>query len=291
MRDGTSYRVIAPYYDWIMAHVDYDAWGRHLSRLWRRFGPDPASVLELGSGTCPFARRAVFPPGARVVYSDLSPYMLGRAADGLAPPAAGREAGPPAGNLPGISGAVPPRVAANALSLPFKGPFDLCLMVYDAFNYLMTEDDAARCLSEARRVLAPGGLFIFDVTTEANSRRHFEDMLDFGELEGCTYVRESRFDREAGLQRNDFTFFVEREPGLFARLKESHQQRIYRLSALRAMARRAGLEVEGCFEGFTFRPGSEASERVHIVLRRPPDAGGRAPEAGRKARGRGRKAA
>jgi hypothetical protein len=157
-------------------------------------------------------------------------------------------------------------------------------MVYDAFNYLMTEEDATRCLSEARRVLAPGGLCIFDVTTEANSRRHFEDMLDFGELEGCTYVRESRFDREAGLQRNDFTFFVEREPGLFARHKESHQQRIYRLSRLRAMARKAGLEFEGCFEGFTFRPGSESSERVHLVLRRPPRADGKPPRTGAKAR-------
>ena len=181
MRDGTSYRVIAPYYDWIMAHVDYDAWGRYLARLWRRFGAEPSSILELGSGTCPFSRREVFPAGAKVVYSDLSPFMLGHAARAAARPGGG---GPPRGRQrpgPALQGPLP----------------DLCLMVYDAFNYLMTEEDVARCLAEARRVLAAGGLFIFDVTTEANSRRHFEDMLDFGELEGCTYVRESRYDREA----------------------------------------------------------------------------------------------
>lgn len=250
MRDGTSYRVIAPYYDWIMAHVDYDGWGRHLARLWRRFGADPRSVLEIGSGTCPFARRSVFPKGARVVYSDLSPFMLSRAAEG---PDAVEAA----------------RVAANALSLPFKGPFDLCLMIYDAFNYLMTEDDVARCLAEVRRVLRPGGLFLFDVTTEANSRKHFEDMLDFGELEGMTYVRESRYDREARLQRNDFTFFTGRGEGEWRRHKESHQQRIWRLSRLKALAKKAGLSVEGCFDGFTFKPGTEQSERIHIVLRRP----------------------
>lgn len=248
MRDGTSYRVIAPFYDWIMAHVDYDAWGRHLARLWRRSGADPSSILELGSGTCPFSRRDVFPAGAKVVYSDLSPFMLGYA-DGSA------------------NGG---RVAANALALPFKGPFQLCLMVYDAFNYLMTEEDVLRCLSEARRVLAPGGLFIFDVTTEANSRAHFEDMLDFGELEGCTYVRESRYDREARLQRNDFTFFVEGEAGNFRKVKESHQQRIYRLSKVKALARKAGFQVEGCFDGFTLRPGDEESERIHFVLRNAP---------------------
>jgi SAM-dependent methyltransferase len=262
MRDGTSYRVIAPYYDWIMAHVDYDAWGRYLVRLWRRLGAEPASVLELGAGTCPFARRRVFPPGARVVHSDLSPYMLARAAD--AEP-------------------VPLRAAANVLALPFKARFDLCLMIYDALNYVMTEADLLRSLREVRAVLADGGLFLFDVTTEANSRRHFEDVLDFGELAGCSYVRESRYDRGARLQRNDFTFFVEGGGGCWTRVKESHQQRIWSLGRIRALAREAGFEVEGCFEGFTFRPGREASERIHFALRKA--AGKRAPAA-RRARAR-----
>jgi SAM-dependent methyltransferase len=247
VRDATSYRAIAPYYDWIMAHVDYDAWGRYLGRLWRRFGTEPTTILELGSGTCPFSRREVFPAGAKVIYSDLSPFMLGHA-----------DASARGG-----------RVAANALALPFKGAFQVVLMVYDAFNYLMTEEDAAQCLAEVRRVLAPGGVFIFDITTESNSRRHFEDMLDFGELEGCTYVRESRYDRDARLQRNDFTFFVEKEPGAFVKVKESHQQRIFRLSRLKALARKEGFEAVGCFDGFTLKPGTEESERIHLVLKNP----------------------
>ena len=247
MRDETSYRTIAPYYDWIMAHVDYDAWGRYLTRLWRKGGLDPRSVLELAAGTCPFSRRDVFPPAAQVVYTDLSPFMLSRAPI-LSPDT---------------------RVAANALALPFKGPFDLCLMIYDAFNYLMEEKDALRCLREAHRVLRPGGLFLFDVTTAANSKRHFDQAVDFGEMEGCTYFRESHFDREARVQGNDFVFFVDAGQGLFRKVKESHQQRIYAVGTLKAMAREAGFEVEGVYEGFTFRPAREASERIHFMLRRP----------------------
>jgi SAM-dependent methyltransferase len=162
------------------------------------------------------------------------------------------------------------RVAANALALPFKGPFDICLMVYDAINYLMREEDVARCLEESLRVLAPGGLFIFDVTTEANSRKHFHQAVDYGELEGCTFFRESRFDREARIQGNDFIFFVEGPEDTWRKIKESHQQRIFKIDRLKAVARQAGFKVEGLFEGFTFRPGSEASERVHFVLRKPP---------------------
>jgi ubiquinone/menaquinone biosynthesis C-methylase UbiE len=247
MRDETSYKSIAPYYDWIMAHVDYDAWGRYLARLWKKGGIAPKSVLELAAGTCPFARRDVFPPEALVCYTDLSPFMLARA--------------------PALSPDL--RVAANALALPFKGPFDLCLMIYDAFNYLMEEKDAARCLREAYRVLRPGGLFVFDVTTEANSKRHFDHAVDFGEMEGCTYFRESSYDREGRVQGNDFVFFVEEGRGLFRKVKESHQQRIYSLAKLHALARAAGFEVQGAYEGFTFRPARETSERVHFLLRKP----------------------
>lgn len=247
MRDETSYRIIAPYYDWIMAHVDYDAWGRYLGRLWKKHGSAPRKILELGAGTCPFARRDVFPPEAMVVYSDLSPFMLSQAPV-LSPDS---------------------RVAANALALPFKGPFDLCLMVYDALNYLMDDEDVDRCFRETLRVLAPGGLFIFDVTTEANSRKHFHQAVDYGELEGCTYFRESRFDKESRVQGNDFIFFVEGSGDNWRKVKESHQQRIYKLDRLKALAKKAGYKLEGMFEGFTFRPGREASERVHFVLRKP----------------------
>ena len=244
MRDATSYRHIAPYYDWIMAHVDYDEWGRHLARLWRKFGKDPRSVLELAAGTCPFAARKVFPSGARVIHSDLSPYMLARTTGGV-------------------------RVAANALALPFKGPFQVCAMIYDAFNYLAREEDVSRCFAETFRVLDAGGLFIFDITTAANSRRHFADTLDFGELQGCTYIRASRFDTDTRMQKNDFTFFVEEEKGCWRKYEETHQQRIYTVGGIERLARGAGFEVAGSFDGFTLKPGRDAAERVHFVLRKP----------------------
>jgi ubiquinone/menaquinone biosynthesis C-methylase UbiE len=247
MRDETSYRIIAPYYDWIMAHVDYDAWGRHLTKLWHKFGVDPKTILEIGAGTCPFARREVYPPDAQVIYSDLSQFMLAQAHD-----------------VASIQ-----RVAANALSLPFRGPFQLCVMIYDAINYLMEEEDVARCFDEVYRILGTNGLFIFDITTEENSRRHFHQAVDFGEMAGCTYYRESSFDREAQLQSNDFVFFVEGKRDCWRKIKESHQQRIYKVEQLRALAENSGFTIAGVFEGFTFRSGREASERIHFVLRKP----------------------
>lgn len=247
MRDETSYRIIAPYYDWIMAHVDYDAWGHYLQKVWRKYGQEPSSILELGAGTCPFARRDIFPSSSTVIYTDLSPFMLGQAHDVKT-----------AKN----------RVACNALALPFKNRFQLCVMVYDAINYLMTDDNISQCFEEVARVLEPGCLFIFDITTAENSKRHFHQAVDYGELAGCTYFRESSFDTEASIQTNDFIFFVETKNHYYQKSKESHQQKIYSVEKIRSLVEPTGLILEAALEGFTFRAGRENSERVHFILRK-----------------------
>ena len=77
--------------------------------------------------------------------------------------------------------------------------------------------------------------------------------MDFGELEGCTYFRESSYDKDSRLQSNDFIFFVEGPAGCWRKVKESHQQRIYKVDRVKALARKAGFKVEGLFEGFPFQ--------------------------------------
>ncbi len=294
MRDETSYQTIAPFYDWIMAHVDYDAWGRYLQKVWQKMGVDAKSdvkgasksdlkanenhqsknlkILELGAGTCPFARREVYPSEATVIYSDLSPYMLNQAHDV----------------------AKNNRVAANVLALPFKSSFHLCIMIYDAINYLMDENDIEKTFQEVFRLLDENGVFIFDITTEENSKRHFDHAVDYGEMEGCTYFRESGFDPETKVQSNDFIFFVEQKlsvkqkeksslnddlnsetkpdpkPYRWKKIKENHQQRIYSIETMRNLAMEAGFIVSGIYEGFTFRAARDTSERIHFVLRKPP---------------------
>ncbi len=285
MRDETSYQTIAPFYDWIMAHVDYDAWGRYLQKVWQKMGIDQKSdkdhksknlkILELGAGTCPFARREIYPPDAKVIYSDLSPYMLNQAHDV----------------------AKKNRVAANVLALPFKSPFQLCIMIYDAINYLMDESDIEKTFQEVFQLLDENGIFIFDITTEENSKRHFDHAVDYGEMEGCTYFRESGFDPETKVQSNDFIFFVEQKlngkqkeksgfnadanyeekqetnanPFRWKKIKENHQQRIYTIETMRNLAMEAGFIVSGIYEGFTFRAARDTSERIHFVLRKPPN--------------------
>ena len=242
------YQALAPHYNRVMSHVDYPGWARYLKALWRTYHgtKPPARILEIAAGTCPFAAHPIFPK-AFTVFTDLSPTMLQVGAQHAAPR---------------------PRIACDARALPFKEPFDLAVMIYDSLNYLLQDQDVLLALKETHRMLQPGGLFMFDVTTATCSRRHFADSLDFEELDGCTSVRASRYDADSRVQLNLFTLFVAGSDGRYDRREEIHRQRIYPISTLRRLASRAGFTVRACLADFSFKPGTERSERLHFVLQK-----------------------
>ncbi len=243
------YRALAPHYDAVMAHVDYPGWARHLKGLWRSVrgrGRVPKRMLEIAAGTCRLASPPLFPE-AFAVHTDLSPAMLAEAAS------------------PAL-----PRAACDARALPFRdGSFDLALMVYDSLNYLMREDAVRKAMDEAFRVLAPQGVFLFDVTTAACSKRWFADTLDFQETEAGAVVRHSRYDADSRVQLNLFTFFTLEPDGRYVRSEEVHRQRIWPAAFLKKTAREAGFSVRACLADFTLKPGNDRHERLHFVLQKP----------------------
>lgn len=253
------YGSLAVHYDTVMEHVDYPGWSKHLRGLWRtvrgRTGKaaTPRRILELAAGTCRLAEHALF-PGVFTVHTDLSPQMLATAR--------------------ARAGKRPVRSACDALALPFrdgtaKSGFDLALMVYDSLNYLTRPEEVRRAFDETLRVLAPGGVFLVDVTTETCSRRHFADTLDFQETGAGAVVRASRYDAESRTQLNLFTFFTIGEDGRYDRTEEVHRQRVWPAAFLKKTAREAGFTVRACLADFTLKPGGDRDERLHFVLQKP----------------------
>jgi SAM-dependent methyltransferase len=247
------YSALAAGYDFVMAHVDYDAWATYLFDLLRRHGDDPETVVELGGGTGALARRLQPLGGYDYVLTDASAAMLERAREKL------RADGSPVRCVQADFTAVGPE------DLGPEAPADAVILVYDGLNYLLDEADVAALFRCVHRLLRPGGVAVVDQSTPANSQTHHDAFVDEGTTDGFAYVRENRYDPETRRHETVFELTVDGEHHT-----ERHVQRAYSRHEVRALLADAPLAVEAAYDEFSTEPAHDDSYRVHWVLRRPP---------------------
>lgn len=250
--DTEPYAVLASIYDQVMNHVDYDHWARHLLRLARLHGVSPRRILDLSCGTGRLCRELAA-RGYELLACDASLPMLKVAIQNAAQ-------------------APPIRFwCASMDRMATKNPVDLVISSYDSMNYLHTPAQWQATLQQAHRILHPGGLFIFDVSTLHNSIEVFADYVHEEQFaEGC-YRRESRFALETHLQYNFFEIELSAAPGCL--YKEVHVQKIRSLAEIDRFIAASPFICLGRYANFSLRPGSDRADRVHYVLVKRPAAG------------------
>lgn len=158
-----EYSSLARFYDRLMCDNDYCAWADYYSALFAGAGAAPRSVIDLACGTgrlsCILAQR-----GFEVIGVDMSAEMLVEAQRRA------EETDCPVKPL---------FVNQDLRELDLYGTADVAICSMDGINYIPPED-----LGEVFRRIScfvePGGLFIFDVNTEAKFRR----------MDGMTYIDE-----------------------------------------------------------------------------------------------------
>lgn len=175
-----AYEELAPAYDLFTAHHDHERWLGAIEALARRHGLTGRRVLDVGCGTgksfLPLLER-----GYDVTACDLSPAMVRCARRKVA----GR----------GVRVTV-----ADMRALPALGSFDLITCLDDALNYLTEPGDLTAAFTSARRLLAPGGLYVFDVNTMRTYRETFarEVRVESGDAE-FRWCGETTAARRGGL--------------------------------------------------------------------------------------------
>ncbi|MCY3712071.1 MAG: class I SAM-dependent methyltransferase [Gemmatimonadetes bacterium] len=242
------YNQLAPIYDHVMRHVDYDRWADYIQSIFERFGATPKEILELACGTGVMAC-ILNDRGYRMTGMDRSENMIAvarqKAQDGRRPIAF---------------------QAGDMVSMPVSGSYDAVLCLYDSINYIMDEADIAAMLNGLRGVLNSGGLFVFDVCTEINSRRYFHNQVDQESNGDYSYVRRCEYVPESRVQVNEFQLTFHRGGKRYS-TRERHEQRIYPVARLAEICRQSSYRVLGAFDGFSFQGASERSNRVHYVVR------------------------
>ncbi len=241
------YTALAAGYDAVMAHVDYDAWALYAHILIQEHHTDPQSVLELGCGTGSLAL-ALQPRG---------PYRY-RATDGSA------EMIEIARRKAELEGFPLTFDVADFTDFQVDDPVDAIVLLYDGLNYLLEEEQVSRLLRCAYEALRPDGVFLFDQTTPINSLNNADFFEDEGRARNFTYVRHSHYDEATRRHTTMFNLTVGSE-----KFYEQHVQRAYTLGEVRALIQATPFVEAAAYSDFTRNPATDASERIHWIVRRP----------------------
>jgi len=210
------YRFFANVYEQTMQDVPYLQWVLFVHGLIRQYGWDNSiDVLDLACGTGIFTRR----------FAELYPNVVGvdRVYEML-------DQGQGFGAFRAVSG--------DITSLPFSDhSFEMALSTHDSLNYIINYEDLLAHMKEVYRVLRPGGVYLFDVSTEYNVRQYYHEK-SFHERHGRWQIDWKNLyleDERKIISTIDFTRhnlidmiarFLRLNPGRGV-FRELHEQRIY----------------------------------------------------------------
>jgi SAM-dependent methyltransferase len=242
-----KYQALAPIYDRIMSHVEYDIWLSFIEKILTRYNSKHSSrIFEIGGGTG-ILGKTLKAAGYHYFGSDLSFDMAKEA------------------NKKGCS-----FFCADGTALPLKSTFDLVLFLYDGINYLLTLEEYKKLFNQTYSILRNGGLFLFDITTETNSTRYFTDYFDHCDYDDYSYVRHSFYNPDNSLQINDFTIFkrIKSKSQIFKRYSEHHIQKVFPAKSIEQVIPTDKFKIIGIWDGYSWRRYSCRSERIHFLLQR-----------------------
>jgi len=248
-----SYTDFAYLYDTFMEDVPYEEWADLLSSLFKAYGTNIHTVCDMGCGTGTLTMM-MSERGYSLVGVDLSPDMLSVAADKL-----GED-----------SSLDIMYVCQDMTELALLEPVDAVYSVCDSVNYLITDEDMNSCFSSVYDNLNKGGLFIFDFNTIYKYETVIGDTTIAENREDESFIWENYYSPEDHINEYDVTFFVRESDSedIFRRFTETHMQRGYELSEMKAFAERAGFKFVAAIDEATHKEVDATSERIYLILRK-----------------------
>jgi len=242
----SPYSHLANIYDFVMRHVDYRRWALYLQKLFSKTPLAVRHVLDISCGTGNLLTE-LCNLGYVCAGFDYSPGMSKVAAMKMS-----RKQRPTA------------IWTADMRRFSLRRQYEALVCTYDSINYCIEPERYGQVMASVAGALKSGGVFIFDVSTVKNSRRYFQNYYDRGGNDEFDYIRISNFDRRQQIQINEFYVSYKAQPR--KSYHERHEQKIYALDAVRKLVPQELFEITGVYDGFSLRPGTEKSDRVHFVL-------------------------
>jgi ubiquinone/menaquinone biosynthesis C-methylase UbiE len=250
-----AYEAMAATYDAFTAGYDHDRWLQRIVSLARGHGLHGTTALDIGCGTGKSAAPLVA-LGFSVTAVDVSPSMAALATRRL-----GRSADVRVADMRHLDASL--------------GRFDLLTCLDDAINYLTDADDLRAAFAAARRVLAPEGVYVFDVNTlHAYALAFDQDFVT--ETDSVVFCWSARTDAETAgepdsVHEAQLDTFRPGAEGTWTRQTGTHRQRHFSHETITSALSAEGLrciDVLGQSPGIRLsRPADEArhTKRLYVA--------------------------
>lgn len=243
-----SYGDFAQVYDVFMQDVPYQEWAKHIEEVWKKYNIAPKLIAELGCGTGAltnyFAAKKI-----DVIGIDNSDQMLSIAKEKTT-------------NL----GLDVLYLLQDMQEFELYGTVDSIYSACDSINYILEDGELLQTFKLVNNYLEPGGIFIFDINTQYKYEEILADNTFAYNIKEASYIWENYYEEDEQINEYLVTFFVQ-EDGRYSKFQELHHERMYTLETITMLLEKAGMGIEGVFDGYTFNPVREDSDRITIIAR------------------------
>lgn len=248
--DRLPYSRFAYVYDEMMSNVNYRRWANYVADLFRHYKQEPRRILDLACGTGSTA----------ILLAQMGYEMTGidRAREMMD---VGVEKAEKAGVTLDWD-------VGDMRSFTVGKPFDAVLCLYDSINYALSLRELREVFQCVHNAVVPGGLFIFDVTTERNIVQHFHLETYAENREDYSYIWKNVYTKADKICRTELTFFLRQEDGHFARHIETHLQKIYEVTEVRNLLAETGFDLLSAFDAWSFSKYHRSSDRINFTARK-----------------------
>jgi ubiquinone/menaquinone biosynthesis C-methylase UbiE len=240
-----QYKKLAQVYDYLMEHVDYEAWLQYVEEIMTNFHRSGQKIIDLACGTgnttIPFAKR-----GYQAVGIDISGEMLAKAREKAA--------------QEGIDVTFSQQDMCQ-LKVDFQADIVTCYQ--DGLNYLLSSDDLKTVFARVGEHLAPTGLFIFDLNAVEKLQRSTGEITVLDE-ERMTLIWENNYDQEQDIWEIQLTGFI-KQGEQYDKFKEVHREKAYQTAEIAKYLKEAGLKLLGVYHAFTLEQAGQQTRRLCYV--------------------------
>ena len=234
LKKSEPYTGIAKIYDYMLRHVDYEQWYKFIRDIMRLYISEPKKILELGCGTGKFGAK-FSSDGYQILGIDRSIDMLQVA------------------RIRAFKNFIV--ICADITNFRLKIKFDFIFCVHDTINYQLTEAGIRDILKSVKNAMHENSIFMFDITTEYNVEKNFNNKTSFYKNKGINVEWTNKYDRKKKYVISSFK--TRYDNGKI--YSEEHIQRIYSQDEIESILKDEGFEILHICADYTYnRPATDA---------------------------------